>query len=221
MSDTDLRQTNGWWHPRHDKSQVSRGDSPKSFADERYHDNYISVIEKFVDSHETAIDIGANIGMMTVPIARRFKKVYAYEPTPSAFTALVKNTESFNNVECNMLAVSDKEGTVNFHFRKGINKSSVGCILEREGKPSKNTIKVDVIRLDDQNITDVSLIKIDVEGYEANVLNGARKTILKYKPLICLERNKPKEINPIMKEYGYVEVKRHYAKEAIFAPKGN
>lgn len=219
MSDTDLRQTNEWWHPRHDTSQVHRVDSPKSFTDERYHDNYISVIDEFVSSKETAIDIGANIGMMTVPIARRFKKVYAYEPTPSAFTALVKNTESFDNVECNMLAVSDKEGTVNFHFRKGMNTSSVGCIYE--GDYIKNTIQVDVIKLDDQNITDVSLIKIDVEGYEANVLNGAKQTILKYNPLICLEYNNREEIDPIMKEYGYVKLKRHFTKEAIFAPKEN
>jgi FkbM family methyltransferase len=141
-----------------------------------------------------AIDIGANGGMHTVPLARALKnrgEVISIEPEPKNFSILKKNIllNKLKNVIPLNLACSDSEGESTFYLDRS---GDGGHSLIKETPIKKSgEIKVKTDRLDNiikiLNIKRVDLIKIDVEGAESLVLKGAKKTLRKFHPKIIFE----------------------------------
>lgn len=118
------------------------------------------------------IDCGANIGMSVL----FFKFIYpncsivAFEPNPEAFYLLKKNVEQNNlkNVKLYNLALSDKEGEIDFFI--GDNESILlASVIEERG--GHKTFKIKSDKLSNYLNTKVDLIKMDVEGSENQVLN--------------------------------------------------
>lgn len=212
-----MKQTNGWWHPDGDTSCVGRPDANRDYQETRYHNYYINQIEKHLTSYETAIDVGANIGFMTIPLAQRFKQVHAFEPNPRVYDALTANAQSadlINKLDCHNVALSNTTENGKLYFRKGVNKSTVGKIYTGD-KDKSNMVSISIIQLDDLNIQNVDLLKIDVEGFEKQVIEGGLKTIERDKPIICLEMNDD-DMEEYMLGIGYELVQRHALKEGIF-----
>ena len=149
---------------------------------------------------ENALDIGANIGMTALYLSSKYKNVYSFEPHPITFKILQLNADlSFKkNIIPNEIALSDNNNQVdiidwNPHHSgqsKIINKESQIKKYQNKNFKSKK-YKVQCETVDDyvrEKINGrISLIKLDVEGHERNVLNGAKKTIQKYKPPIIYE----------------------------------
>jgi hypothetical protein len=81
---------------------------------------------------------------------------------------------------------------------------------------------IDIINLDSLNLKNISIMKIDVEGHENEVLIGAKKTILSNRPVIIIEiwksKNKFKQFNDIMKLYKY-KIKKITATDYLCIPK--
>jgi len=146
------------------------------------------------------LDIGANIGVMTTHFARRLKnsRVLAFEPIPYNIKTLYKIIRFFklSNVKIYNIALSDVNGKLNLimpvinsarkqglsHVRDvGTTNNEVGEEFEVEGKRLDN---VEELVITKERIT---AIKIDVEGYELNVLRGAVETIRKHRPIIYCE----------------------------------
>lgn len=144
----------------------------------------------------TALDIGASYGVYAIFFSQHCKQVHAFEPVPVSFEILnyQLNKHNITNVTSHQLALSDTAGT----RKMGIPKILGTRNYFRAGFDhinSDNSITVDAksITIDQfsDKINDCSFIKIDVEGHEKSVLNGARQAIKKYKPSLLVELNDP------------------------------
>ena len=142
-------------------------------------------LSKFVRKEGVAIDVGANIGIYTVALARLCNKVYAFEPTPESFTVLQRNLEinSLCNVEVFEKAVADNCRVVKLY------KHPAGAGSNSLGRCSQHFIEVETVRLDDVTgeAGNIAFIKIDVQGAERLVLEGATETLKRSRPAIMFE----------------------------------
>lgn len=118
-------------------------------------------------NRKRAIDIGANVGIMSVRMARDFKTVESFEPL--FYDYLKNNTSKFTNVNIHPYALGEIEKTAAFQRFYG---NSGKSRINEEGEYS-----VEVKTLDSYNFKDVGFIKIDVEGYEWEVLQGGLETV--------------------------------------------
>lgn len=138
---------------------------------------------------KTVVDIGANMGAHTVNFAEMVGdtgKVLAFEPSRLVYYQLCGNVfaNGYPNVYCENIAIGDHIDTVTVedldYFGDFVNSGNTH--LDKNGSH-------EVIQrpLDWYELKNVSLIKIDVQGYEPYVLNGAKQTILNNKPVIFIE----------------------------------
>lgn len=167
-------------------------------------------LQPYIKKNAVILDIGANIGNHSVYWAVRSdaKKIYSFEPVEDFFKILKKN------VEINQL--NDKVKIFNIGLS---NKKINGSILEyhrdnigetRIKQDSNGNLMLD--RLDNITFQDntIDFIKIDVEGHELEVLQGARETLLKYRPVVFVEissENKTK-VHEFLTKLGYRLEKR-------------
>lgn len=137
----------------------------------------------------TALDIGANIGNHSVYFTKHFHRVHSFEPNPAPFQLLSFNVASFDNVVAHNFGLGNRAETLALNECIGnIGASSLTHKPERGGRE----LKIEIQRLDDLDIelTGLCLMKIDVEGFEENVIRGARNTIAAHQPVIIFEQNK-------------------------------
>lgn len=132
---------------------------------------------------ELAVDVGAQVGFYTIMFSRNFKRVIAIEPNPVNVQNLILLV-SYNgipNVEVISAAAGIQEGRTKLNIPSS-NRYGGGSII-REGAQS---IEVQQIRLDNLLATEksVDLVKIDVEGAEFLVLEGARETLKRTRHLM-------------------------------------
>ncbi|MBV6462169.1 MAG: hypothetical protein HJHJAOHD_02313 [Flavobacteriales bacterium] len=140
------------------------------------------------------LDIGTNIGSTLLQLAKRIGengKVYGFEPDEQNYNACLENISinSFHNVDVSNIGLGDKKGTYTLVVDTDTNRGGNRISFDNESKKSNS--KIEVERLDDwiknRNLTRVDLIKIDVEGFELNVLKGAEESIRKYTPVLFIE----------------------------------
>ena len=161
----------------------------------------IAQFRKHVVPGSTALDVGAHIGSLTVPLARlvgREGRVYAFEPQKEVFRELVHNLRlnELANVTPLRFAVSSQPGTVE------MSPVFIDAGWTRIGKGGE---KVEARTIDSFGFSDVSLIKIDVEGHEVEVLKGAEETVSTLHPVLLVEI-KPRNlevVNRMLKAWGY------------------
>ena len=145
-------------------------------------------------------DIGANIGTITTWMANAFPlgKVYSFEPQRSVFQMLCGNVAINNlyNVYTHNLALGKENTFIEFEEPNYFEKNDFGTfsLVEKViDETTKEKIKVQVQTLDSfieqHNIKVVSLLKIDVEGMDMDVLTGATQTIRMHHPVIFIEHN--------------------------------
>jgi FkbM family methyltransferase len=144
------------------------------------------------------LDIGANIGIMTVLMARRVSRgrVHAFEPIPDNFRTLQRNVEHFglSNVTLHQLALGEEQGELEMvmpeeqHVRMQGLSHVVGA--PGSGDPDGRRYRVPQVRLDDLDVladTPIAGIKIDVENFEQYVLRGGRQLLERWHPPIYAE----------------------------------
>jgi FkbM family methyltransferase len=135
------------------------------------------------DNKRICIDIGANVGLWSCDLVEKFEKVIAFEPVKDFIECYRKNVkkDNFFVYEC---ALGKEESYIKMNIVEGntghthIDKNSIG----------KGNIPLKT--LDSFNFTNVDLIKIDVEGYENDILQGALHTIQYNKPVLVIEQQK-------------------------------
>ena len=153
-------------------------------------DGLAALIAARVPRASTVVDVGANIGLSTILLARSAQRVIAFEPSPTNLGYLRRNLASngIANVEVVAAAVSDRPGTLRFHEAR----FGAGSHVVAEGHVQGGAIpaiNVPAVTLDDALISPVSFIKIDAEGHEPDVLAGARAVLARDKPMIYTEIN--------------------------------
>jgi FkbM family methyltransferase len=167
----------------------------------RWEEHVINEFEKYVVPGSTALDIGAHIGSHTLTLARLVGptgRVYAFEPQKKVFRELVFNLR-LNEISHAIplrFAVSSESGILEMDPIRGAD-GQVG-IGEGGDKAEARTI-------DSFNFSNVSLIKIDVEGHQLPVLEGAERTLRANHPVIIIEigREQRMETRHKLREYGY------------------
>lgn len=158
----------------------------------------LPIFEKFAMPGGIVIDVGANIGVTSIISGRLVGDgcVVALEPVPDTFKHLQLNVErsALDNVTCLMAAAGSEEGEVQLVTQTGSNFAAfVGYKDVLDRYTDYNVYSARVVPLDlvaaDQRLTNVDFIKIDVEGYELEVLRGAKATLNRFKPVVFLEAN--------------------------------
>ena len=144
---------------------------------------------------DTVLDIGAHIGLYSVFFSKLTKgKVYSFEPTPST-SAVLRKTIEINHCESDIIvvqaAVSEKPGLATF-YSNDIEVSTSNSLLDLKLSDSSNrhgAYQVHVVSIDDfraKNNLTINILKIDAEGVELEVLNGARETFLQDRPIAII-----------------------------------
>ncbi len=134
-----------------------------------------------------ALDIGAHIGTMSRLFASRFASghVYAFEASPDNYRQLASNCASVTNITCSQMALGRNTGEES--FSSGV----TAPVLRRIVPKGPNTISVPAMRLSDwiaqSKLRRLDFIKVDVEGFEEDVLVPARETLKVFRPLIVFE----------------------------------
>ena len=136
----------------------------------------------------TAIDVGANKGIYTLALSALAGQVHAFEPNPLMVARLGKGLPA--NVRLHHLALSDRAGKATLAVPR-TSKGRLGHVggSLRADKAGTNTEKFSVQseRLDTFDIHGLGFIKIDVEGFEEQVLAGATGTLARERPVIQIE----------------------------------
>lgn len=144
-------------------------------------------MKNYLRSGDVCLDIGANIGYFTrimSSVVGPGGRVHAFEPMPSAIRCLRKNVENLQNVTLHEIALSDRVGKSAFSIRNLGDTSSLGSDSSSKNVIEVQTNTVDCIAINEAKI---DFIKIDVEGYEYEVLMGAVETLTLKRPLLYFE----------------------------------
>jgi len=150
-------------------------------------------IRQYVAPGDTVYDIGANLGYVSLSLAKRVGprgRVIAFEPLPQNIAAFRANIEinALWNVQLLELAASDRVGEA--VIRLAENPSTASLVWHRDN-PSATELHVRTISIDDLveagELAYPKFVKIDVEGAEAFVLQGMRRTLAAAKPVVFVE----------------------------------
>lgn len=141
-----------------------------------------------VEENDTVIDAGANMGMFSILAAKKGAKVYAFEPQGIFNDYLVKNLK-LNRVESNVftsdLAISSQAQKANLSVNAE-NLLSASININRNG----DFFPVNCTSIDrwveENNINRIDFIKADIEGAERLLLDGAKQTLVKYRPKLAI-----------------------------------
>ena len=147
----------------------------------------------------TVLDVGANEGLYTLFSARRVGpagRVVAFEPSSRERRKLEHNVarNRLGNVTIVPCAVGSSEGTAALQIASGVHSghNTLGALVYDDA-PAAGVEHVPVERLDTLierlGVVTVDVIKIDVEGAELHVLEGARRTLAAHRPILMVEAN--------------------------------
>lgn len=163
--------------------------------------NDLSVFIKFIEPGSTVFDIGSNTGIYSIlsAVSQPYSKIFAFEPNPINSERLSQNLalNKLNNVELIENAIGEENKIINLNVPENDIISDTTSVIEEfskstyKGKLSWKKIEVEQFSIDEMysrlNLTRLDLIKIDVEGYEIEVLKGAQKVLKSNRPKILLE----------------------------------
>ncbi len=151
----------------------------------------LSLIPVLCDPSRDAIDVGANRGCYTMIMRKYARHVVAYEPNPTLSSELAEKFDDDIWVKVETIALSRCKGTAALHIPMIDGKDVAGLASIDDIHPILNAeeheIAVSTSALDDNFSGDVGFIKIDVEGHEVAVLEGAQTTIARCRPNALVE----------------------------------
>jgi FkbM family methyltransferase len=148
-----------------------------------------------------AVDIGANKGVYSYWLSQICHAVMAFEPNPK-ICALLRRAVP-DNVTVHGVALSNASGSAELILpiqRSGRYSNQGGTLQAKKLDPTKpfGIWTVEQRRLDDYAFTDVSFIKIDVEGFELEVLQGAAETLRRERPTLLIEIDESQSKRPFI-----------------------
>jgi FkbM family methyltransferase len=170
------------------------------------------LIFRLLDAGETALDIGANIGVMTTLMCARVGdgSVLAFEPHPKVFSDLRKNvslfTRSQTTPQLHQLALSNRNGTA--FLEEGLDwENNRGTARVASPSPDgSGRLSITVATLDSMFDSKCHVCKIDVEGHEFDVFQGAGGLLSRaqIRDIIFEDRGLyPTKVQTLLKDYGY------------------
>lgn len=173
-----------------------RGVEKPLFLNGTYEAGTLDIIGKCLKKDDIFIDVGANIGLMSIFASRIVRPngiIYSFEPEPETFMILNKNIaiNKIKNIRAYNIGVGERQYKSVIFTNPYAGRGGASLI-----KPfnQKDSIKYEIYieKLDDiifeYNIKKIRMLKIDVEGWELNVLKGAKFLLQSIEaPIICIE----------------------------------
>lgn len=163
---------------------------------ENWNQSHKEKIRRYVIKFGTVVQAGGAAGMYPKLLSKMFGVVYTFEPDPSNFQCLVRNCRDTNVIM----------------FNAALGDAPTWVIMRPGSDSNRGTHRVEVvdsghipqIAIDSIPFREVDLLWLDTEGYELNILKGARNTITKFKPIIMAEAGG--KCVEFLKELGYEQV---------------
>jgi len=169
----------------------------KEIMSGRYETDVISIIEQFVRPGMTVMDVGANVGALSVVLADRVGetgKVFSFEPGPNTFSRLKRNLSMNSGIDSVVIpqnmGCAQEEGVIAYHELSHSRGNAILGELDKEWHAYESH-EVKVVAIDsfvrNNSLNNVDFMKVDVERMEFDVLLGAKEMIKKFHPVICYE----------------------------------
>jgi FkbM family methyltransferase len=174
-----VKQHQGIWLPDHEQHLLEWMDKSGELVDGRgtYQIKKLRAALEHVRSWRVAVDVGAHVGFWSMHFVKRFHEVQAFEPMAEHRECFVRNVPP-QHVRLHALAVGAEPARVALTIPPG---SSGGTHISGAGD-------IDVRTLDSFGFEFVDFLKIDCEGYELAVLQGAVETLQRCRPTIIVEQ---------------------------------
>ena len=207
----NIEKVNGFWVPSNDV-HIEDWKSGKPFTQNKCLLQFLDYCKLENKKFNHILDIGAWVGTWSMAMNQYCGRVIAFEPDSLHYECLVKNTS--DDIETHQLAIGAEQ--------KMISLSQDDFTQSRRvvGEGSIPMITVDSLGLDD-----VDMIKIDVEGYEMEVLKGATKTLESVQYLMIELNNNTKkygsnniEIEKHIRSLGYEVLMDHWPDKVFYRP---
>lgn len=143
-------------------------------------------------SGESAVDVGANIGLTALVLAKacQASKIIAIEPVATTYAFLKQNLQAnqANVVSTYNTGLGAKDASISMYVNDDNLATAFVLDYEEKGEGNIPVTTLDAV-LQDAKVAAVDFLKIDVEGFELEVLKGAEKSLATYKPIVLLEMN--------------------------------
>lgn len=203
-----IRARHGWFvYNRHDQYVGQALQHYGEYAEYEVH-LFARILQGYADAD--AIEVGANMGAQTVPLARMARHLWAFEPQPTVFQTLCANLalNDVRNTQAFPYGVSDVQGMLvlpAIGYDTDGNFGGVSLAQEGQGMPVR-VVTLDEFLPDFAPDLRVRLLKVDVEGMERAVLAGARQLIDRDRPLLYVENDRIEqsaELIVFMRSLGY------------------
>jgi len=148
----------------------------------------IRLVPFLADAKRLALDVGANKGVWTYALLAAGCAVHAFEPNPKMFAVLRRWAKG--KAQLHPIALSDASGQAVLMIPKrasGYSNQGASLSADTLGDEAFGSVTVETRRIDDLGLTDIGFIKIDVEGFELQVLKGAAETLARDRPNLVVE----------------------------------
>jgi FkbM family methyltransferase len=162
----------------------------------RFCPEILQVLQQFVRPGDTVLDIGAQLGYFSLHAARLVSptgRVYCFEPDPRSFARLEHaiRLSRIDWIKSFQTALSAREGTMDFYLSPTLGWSTgvKNSHLEDLQQVSVRTSPLDLLVSQGEIPSRMRLVKIDVEGFEMEVLRGMRNVLATSRPILVLEIN--------------------------------
>lgn len=156
-----------------------------------YESFILDIIDDYLHPEMTFVDIGANIGqhsMYAASIVGKEGSVYAFEPIPHVYEQLIASSKAnhFESIiHAKNFAIGEKDSTETLYVSaKNIGGSS---LVNQEESTEKITVTIKNGDTELLSLPKIDMVKIDVEGYEYEVLSGIEQSLTKHHPVMLLE----------------------------------
>jgi len=170
--------TDGLWVPSSDAQIEQWRQEGHPYMQDKCLKEFLKWCEKNNKKFRKILDIGAWCGTWAMAMQKYANEIYCYEPNKTHFECLIKNVGTHDNIKLFNHAIGNKDGKIKLTSETATQNTRV--LLEKG-----NTV---ISKLDSLDISDVDMIKIDVEGLEMEVLKGAN-TLLEQVECVMIELN--------------------------------
>lgn len=149
----------------------------------------IRLVPFLANPKRVALDIGANKGVYTYALLQAgCREVHAFEPNPKLFGVLSRWAKGKAHLHPEALSDTTGEAVLMVpHSKAGYSNQGASLSEQKLNGQEFGAVPVKTLRLDDAGLSDIGFIKIDVEGFEMQVLQGAATTLARDRPTLLVE----------------------------------
>lgn len=182
-----MKQHQGVWLPDHEEHLIGWMNGSGELVDGvgTYQIRKLRAALEHVKSWRMAVDVGAHVGFWSMHLAKRFKSLQAFEPIDEHRQCWLRNMAPLRSAGNNAIlwscALGAEKGTARFTIPPG---SSGGTHISGHG----GVDDIEVRTLDSFEFADVDFMKLDCEGAELAVLQGAAETLKRCRPCVIVEQ---------------------------------